>query len=462
MGQVRYRVYFTPLASPDSNTYGTELDVSDRIRVDGIGSIKKTIDANDYDIGAFVFSDLTLKGFNYNGYFNDESDIRSIFTVTRDRAKVRIEFEKVEIERNSSGVVTSDTVTSTITFRGIINEEGTRVDPVSEEITFKVLSRDSVLRTTRIPAGIITNGTTAKSAMLSVLSQPKITSVLNISDANINPDYNFTIDVGSAFDNKTVKEMLDQLIFASNSVMFINDAGDVIIKDRTETTSKDVVNLYGKSDEQGRENIINITNYNSGKHRMFTSVVINDTEESNPTFALAFGFRQKKITLDFITDTGTESVIGERLVDEFKFPKVELQVTVSTDVSKGIELFDRVSINYPLRVKPMPGKFLPVIGVTKIGETDQPLPDTYGSISIPPRFSFKVIEIQDDPTNFTSTIKLRQTGKSFEDGYFDNPASSIVGFAVIGVSKIGGTDDPANSYNPSALGAAIIGLTRVA
>ena len=39
MGQRRYRVYFTPISDIDMKLYGSEIDVSDRIEIGGIGTI---------------------------------------------------------------------------------------------------------------------------------------------------------------------------------------------------------------------------------------------------------------------------------------------------------------------------------------------------------------------------------------------------------------------------------------
>jgi hypothetical protein len=145
------------------------------------------------------------------------------------------------------------------------------------------------------------------------------------------------------------------------------------------------------------------------------------------------------------------------LVEEFKTPKIEMNVKVATRDCKDANLLDRVSVNYPLRLKPVEGKFLPVIGITAIGDSDMPLPYTFGSIAIASRIAFKIIEIEDSPEKFTSILKLRQIGINFDDGVIDPPNNCIVGFAVIGSAKIcvGGT--PCDTY----LGTAVIGAAQI-
>lgn len=462
MGQMRYYVYFTPILNAEANTYADEIDVSNKILLSGIGSIRRSIDSSDYDVGLFVFSDLELTGVNSQGYFNDMTDSRSIFKATRDRCKVRVVFENIELVRNSSGTVTSETITDTVTFRGLINEEATRLDIVRDKIRFKVLSRDSVLRSTKISSGVVTDGMLFSAAFGAILNVPRITSVLNFDEDDVDPFLDLAIDNGSWFDNKPVKQGLDALLLASNSVLLINDDGDMIIRSRVPDETADIINLYGKNDLHRRENIIDITAYNTGRQRMFNSFVVNGNERSNSTFITTFGLRQKSVTFQFMTDTTKEQIIADTLVDEFKTPKIELSVKVATETAKTINLLDRVSVNYPLRAEPFENSFLPVIGVTAIGDTDQPLPYTFGSIEIPARLGFKVIEIADNPDNFTSLIKLRQIGKDLDDGVFDEPTNCIVGLAVIGTSEICVGGDECDQYNPSVIGGAVIGCTLVA
>lgn len=460
---LRYRVYLTPLLNSDSNTYGTEIDVTDKIRSTGVGQIRRSIDSSDYDVGVFTFSDLELTAFNLNGYFN-ENDTRSIFLSGRDRCKVRVEFMEYATVRDPlTGTVLSETETLTVTFRGLINEEATRLDITNETIRFKVLSRDSVLRTTKVSGGVIANNDLFSTAMFEILNVPKITSVLTVLEANINPDLDLEIDDGAYFDDKGVKESLDELLFASNSCMLIDDAGVVTIRPRTPAEDVDALNLYSKNDIHYRENIIDITAYNTGKQRMFTSFVINDRETSNSVYVQAYGFRQKKVTLDFMTDTAKIDRIAARAVSEWKTPKLEVNVKVATQVARDLRLLDPVSVSHPFRLKPPPGTFLPIIGVTKIGDADQPLPYTYGSVEIPARIKFKVIEIEDNVEKFTSILKLRQAGTSSGDGQFDSPGQcGTIGFSMISESTICTGGDDCDQYNPSVLGAAVISCTRIA
>lgn len=455
--QTRYRCFMTPLADIDTNTYADEIDVSDRVEISGIGSIKRSLDSTDYNLGLFVFQDVTVKGFNLNGYFNDETDRRSIFKDTRDLCKVRIVLEEILISRDSNNVITGISTLNTSMFHGLINEEGTKIDVENDAISFKILSRDSVFRTTRVAGGVVSDGMTVKAAIEAILNDTKIASVLTFLTSDINPDLSFIIDNGAAYDNVPSNEALNDLLLLSNSILYTTDAGAIIVRDRTEDTLNPILNLFGKSDLLGRENIVGIKNYNLGIHRTFTSFKFGTIEKLDEPSVMTYGYRQMELTSEAVTDPIKKQQIAQRLLDEFKVPRIELQVEVPTRIAKNSQLLDRVSINYPLRVRPIDGKFLPIVGAAVIGDPDTPLPYTFGSVMIPPNWGFKIIEIEGKPKDFTTVLKLRQ----INDLVFNAPGNCIVGFAVIGEAIICEGGDPCDAYNPSVIGAAKIGCTRI-
>ena len=52
------QVFITPLASAD--VYGSEVEVSEYVKIDGLSKIKRSIDSTDYSIGVYRFDDLTF------------------------------------------------------------------------------------------------------------------------------------------------------------------------------------------------------------------------------------------------------------------------------------------------------------------------------------------------------------------------------------------------------------------
>jgi len=448
-----YTCFLTPLISDTGVYAATATDISDRIKEADLGNLKRSIDSGDYDVGVYVYGSINLKVNNEGGLFNDVSDSRSLFTASRNKAKIQFKYNEIDVD----GVTVS-----TVRFEGLINDEATRANIEKDEIRFKVLSRDSVIRDTKVAGQAVPNGATAKAAIETILNVSDITNVLTFSAANINPDLNFIIDDGSKFDNLTTKKALDKLLLASNSVFVLDSSFNMIVKSRAEDATADVINLFGKYDIHGRENIGKIKGYTTGRHRQFTSVKVNDTEKSNTALVNDFGVRQKEITLDFITSTATETDIANRLLAEFAVPKIEFSVEVPTELVKDADLLDRISLNYPLRVVPFGGnRFFPTIGITKVGETTEPLPDTFGSIAISPNLAFKIISIKESTKKFFTELKLRQVGTTQSDGLYNVEGNAIIGFAVIGEAVIAAGGD-GNYWTNATLGAGRVGFTKVA
>ena len=438
-----YKIYFTPRTGETS--YGTEIEVSAKIIDRGVSSMKRSIDAGDYDIGVFYFGDVSIKAQNINGIFSSEFDDRSIFTYRRDLTKVRVEYN----DKNGSVDV----------FNGLIDDKATKENFTTEIITFRALSFDSVIRTVNVPTNTVSDGTLASVAFGSLLNRSQITSVLTYDASKINPANDITIDVGEKFDNITTKDAISKLLLATNSVFIIDSNNKMVISSRDhEYTS--ITTLFGPYSKKGLQNILSLKEYNDGKQRQFTVVKVGDQTSLNQNYIDNFGYRQKNIsTLDFITNTDTQKSVGEKLVDEFKFPKIELEVELETSFAKNFELLDWVNIDYPLRIVP-DDKFLPVVDSCKIGETDKALPFEYGSSKISYNTTFKVIEIKENVKSLTSVLKLRQTGKDLADGFFDYSLISIVGISKIDISTIApGTQVLGESQN---IGRAVIGTTQSA
>ncbi len=440
----QYQVLITPLI--DKDVYGDvvdvtkDIDLSDYIKQGGIGSIKRDVDNGDYDFGVFTYGDITIKAFNINGQFNDENDWRSIFPYSRDKAKVLVNFLDV------SG-------STLISFNGIINEEGTRQDFSKDEVKFKILSEDSVIRKTKVAGGLVASGSSFSTAIKSIINVPEITSVLTYDALKINVGLDLDIDVATWFDNKTTKEALDLLMVASNSVMTIEDS-TMIVRTREENSGS-AFNLYGHGDLFGRENILNIKNYNTGLHRSFNSIVVNDFEVSNQELIETYNMRQKNIDIGFITDNDKESQIATKLLSEFSSPKTEMEIVTTTETAKGLNLFDLISVDYPYRVTPHElSDTLPLFGSAKFGESV--FPRIQGNLKIDPRFAFKVIGIKENPKNFTTTLKIRQRGTTISDGLFSS-FTTLFGSAVFGESLFKEDIDRIDPNITSVFGAGLFG-----
>lgn len=400
-----YQIFFTPLVRP--GVYGSSLNVTQDINMtdfiarSGLQNIVREIDNGDYDFGIFTFGDLTIKAINYTRKFNNEHDCLSIFPFTRDLCKVEIRL--YDPDGNY-----------TVRFRGLIDEQATRHDIEKDDITFKVLSMDSVLRKTEVQAGSIVTGNSFSLAVKTILNQPVITNILNYSEANINVNYDDTIDDGEFFSAINVKDALDQLMIASHSILLIDLNDNIIVKPRTETANE--FTLYGRGDKYGRENIIKIDQSNDGRQRAFNSIVVNDFEQKDDNWIADYGYKSKNISIDFITGRSKSEAVALNILNQVKVPKPELSVRCFTKDVRNIQLLDMVKIDYDYMVRPAEGDILPMTGQVQTGTAKTA--KTFGSFRLLQNVKFKVIRIQENPSNLTTVLKLRQAGTTVKDGYF--------------------------------------------
>jgi hypothetical protein len=402
------KVFITPLLS--EGVYGAEVDVSAFTQLDGLSKIKRSIDSTDYTIGVYTFDDVKLKCRNADGTFN-ENDYRSIFPFARDGAKVRVEVLKID-----AGDFSTETK---IQFEGLLNDAATRQNITEDTIFLTALSKTSVFKTTQVPAGIITTGTTAKNAIFQILSQPAITALLTVDIDNINPELNFIVDSPSELDNLEVREALDLLVRASNSVLILED-DEIFVQEREKASPPATLELRGRGEITNNANIIGISEYNPGTKRQFNSVRLNDgavTVEDSASVS-EYGLRRIEFDFPMVADTDTLTEIGENIADEFRLPKQELKVRVPAIVAEDADLLDPVSVDAPLLRKPKPGNFLPVYGVATYGDPATPYPEVFGSVAISKNDKFKIISIEEDTRTFITTLKLRQAGKNTNDGQF--------------------------------------------
>lgn len=427
-----YEVLITPLIA--KGVYGDVLDVSKDVSIDdyvnekGISSIKREIDNGDFDYGVFVFDSVSIKCFNNSGIFSGANDSRSMFKRGRDKAKVTINF----FDGKSN--------TPTSSFRGLVDDRATTLDFGKAEAKLKILSNDSIINRVKTPAGIISDGTSSTVALKALLQLPDILDVLNYDEANINPAEDILIEDGSFFDDRNVKDSLDSLLSVTNSVLIVDkDTDDIIVKDRS-FNSGTVKNFYGHGDLFGRENIIDIKRYNNGLQRAFNTVTVGNISESDFGFIDLYGDNKKTVNYDFILDDSTKQKVAKAQLDQWKSPKIEMELLTTTEEAKGLNFFDLVSITYPYRVVPSVGNKLPLYGSAKYGESFYP--HVFGNLKIRGNTAFKVVGMKEDPKKLLTSIKLRQLGTEIDDGYFSKQGT-YYGTAIYGVSEY--------QYNPERI-----------
>lgn len=181
------------------------------------------------------------------------------------------------------------------------------------------------------------------------LNQAKLTSVMDYDEASIVPGFDVQVDDLSFYENKTVKELLQDLLFVSNSVLVID--GDTMVVRSRDPDADIVKTFYGEASTEGRENIVMIDNQKEGSNRLFNYFTWSDTDlvELDSDSIDTYGVRKKEISVDSILSLYTKENVLEELLAEFGDPKDELDLTAPLDY-EGLEagLLGRVNIDYPL------------------------------------------------------------------------------------------------------------------
>lgn len=385
-----HQVLITPLKN--DTEYGVEVDVTDFLASGGIGNVAQTIDAGDYDIGLYTYADLTLTFINYDGRFNNNTQCESMFYHTRDRAKVTVKFY--------------DTAGSTsIVFKGIINDEATTQNFTADTVQIRVLSRDSILRKTIVAGGLITDGMLFSNAIKALLSRSSIANVIDYDASLISVALDYPVDIASVFSDKDTREVLIELLNASGSIFRINSSDKMVVSPRT-VNVKTALALYGGGDKLQQDNIYSIKSFNDGLQRTFNTFTVNGQTASDADYIVRYGSNIKEFTFDSITNTTTAAAIATYLLAQFKAPKNELEVLVPVDVAKNAEILDPVTIKFPRKFIGYKGARVPIAGVAIAGVDYAPYAS--GGIVINDNKIWKITSISQDTKSFQTTLRLRE------------------------------------------------------
>ncbi len=405
MATPHYKVIMT--TREQLGVYGNQIDITedveltDYIKSNGISTMKIEADDGDYTVGVFVIGDLTLKTINYDGKFSDNTNWRSLFPYARDLTKVDV------IYVDESGAENTR-------FKGLITEEATKEDLLKNEVKLKVLNQQGILRKSTILPGLVRTGMTFEEAFFSILNRPVVTSILNFNESNINPQLNLTLDDESFFNGISAYEGIIELLQASNSIMTIDGSNNIIIRDRTHNSNTPFA-FYGGNDYYGRSNIIKLTKYNSGLQRTYNTIKVGDYTYFDDSYLDQYDGRQKELSFDFIIDRKKSLTIAKAIVEEFKTPKYEMEITVLTEGVKDIKMFDLCTVDISRRIAPRPNAQVPLYEQAQYGVAKYPY--EVGNLAIPDTMGFKVTAIRENPSSFTTQLRLREIGTTIGDGF---------------------------------------------
>ena len=338
------------------------IDVTeDTVKLD---QLKERLDNTEYGVGVYRTSNFKITLRNDHGrYAFFTGDEPTIFDIIRNKSFVRLLWEQ-----GTKGLFCGffnpgefDSVLSEQVeiFEGYLSDETSKESIDKQVITFNIQGFVKLIFSTAVPSSVFNiSSTTAISTVIKTL----IDAAFDVDDwdglfgfsRSVTVGNDVDIDSGASLENKTILEALKELLFLSNSVLYI--IGRVItVSSRTANATVEF-NFFGASAyERGIENIIDIKNYRDGQNRIINHVTWNDTTAvaTDPSSIATYTVKARNISSSLITNGAQITSVIEALRDTYAAPKRELTLVVPWDENtRPLRLNSRVSIDNPTMLLP--------------------------------------------------------------------------------------------------------------
>lgn len=407
MSQVR--VYINTF--DEGGDYTSFQDVTSDVDARSIPSITQKLGNNDYDVGLYRNSNLSLFFRNDHGKFSEVGVFQSIFVNKRIDSLVKVTWQ-LGSEAPICGVAICGEAQlgpEVNIFYGLLNDTTSTQNIKDQRIKFSIQGLESIFDRVETNFSSLSVSDNISTTIYKLLNQTSITSLMTVDQANISVDIDQVPDNLTDLEETTVREALELLLEAGNAVLYVSvEDQTVYVKPRTASASVDLT-LYGQASSNGIENILDINNIRTGLNRTFNFLKWEDTTlvAKDETSVQQNGVRKKEIDLSIITDTTKRTNILESYRDEFSTPKQELTVsTYFTYESINSFLLDRVVVDYPTVFESAPESNLPIYGAAVYGQDRYPLGQW--SLTIPTTKNFKILGRKVNLKNETITYELRE------------------------------------------------------
>lgn len=403
---MRHRVYIKTFNS--RGIYNSEFTEITKY-VQSIGNIAIDTDSSEYQIGVFKNSNVAITLNNREGLFSEVGQPKSMFPYRRGNSIVRITYDIANYEFICGfGICGEDFLSNEVTiFEGLLNDDAALEEAKTEDLKFVLLGYESIFENETVPFSTFVAGDDQDELIFKLLNQASILKYLTVDALNINCGLPQDTDNVDGFENQTVKEALDRLLYSANSVFEIRDA-TVYVKPRTPTVAIQK-SFYGQSSNLGVENISDIKNISNGISRTFNFWT---WREASIAFAVNTSIKKngkikRELDFDFFTDTIKRRNILEAMATEFGNKKQELDLITPLDYETlALNLLDRINIDYPTVTVPWEDFPLPICGQAVCGVGV--LPRGLWSLTIAPEKNYKIIKKTVSTKAQTVTLKIRE------------------------------------------------------
>lgn len=403
----RFRVYINP--RDELGNFTGFREVTSDVNESSFSSINEQIDNDEFNVGVFEFNSFTIRLRNDQGLYSDIDKPESIFRSRRGGCPVKITWQQ-DTRGPICGLAIAGKAILGVEknlYVGLLNDEDTNIEADSQEISFRIVSKASVFSEVETPFSSISPGDNYSDTIKLVLNQSSITDVLTFNAANISVGLDLTMDVVSEFENTTVKEALDSLLFQSNSVLFIEN--DTIFVKNRDGGASSVRTFYGYGGS-GVENVVDISNLSNGKKKLFNFWTWEDTNlvAKSTTSINNNGIRKKQVSFDEITNNSKRQQILDAQRDEFSALKQSFDLTTFLDYENlDIGLLDKVNVDVPaIYFTTEVGGLLPLYGSAIYGEAVYP--ESVVPVEIDALTDFKIMGRKIDLKKQLITFRLEE------------------------------------------------------
>lgn len=404
----RFRAYIIPFEE-DGNYQTTEFEVTEDIDVGSIGTVRQSIDNNQYAVGVLTYNDFNLKLRNEHGRYSKPGNSGSLFRFKRNDSIFRL-YWQIDSELPLCGLAIagrSRLSERKLIYEGFIKDDSTQESVTDQMTSLKVLSFESILSQIEVPNGVLSSGDTFEEAIFGVLNQAKLTGLLDVNVSNIVVGHSTTLDSVLSLAQKTGKEALDELLLMSNSILFIKERV-VYVKGRDQTDAV-AFNFYGPASLEGLENIQNISDIKSGVGKVFNYWTWKDGafKVEDPTSISKWGIRKNSVASETVTNVPKQQAILASLAAEFADAKETLKLKTPLNYQTlPLYFMERVKIDYPTVYTAAPGKELPVYGISKYGQATYPIPGQF--LTIPFEREWKILGVNIQIREQLLELELRE------------------------------------------------------
>lgn len=395
----------------DKNYTGSFTEITSDVDLSSIGKIKQSIDNQNFNVGVFKYTNLNLKVNNTSGKYSEPGNLRSIFINKRIDSIVKVTWCEEEEGGPICGIAICGNAVlggEINVFYGLLNDIASSQDIADSILNFSVQGLESLFSRVATNYSSLSGSDTISDIIYDLLNQTSITDLMTVSALNISCSIDQVPDDITGLEETTVKEALDQLLEASNSILYVSlDDQTIYVTPRTPGGSVSF-SFYGQSSDSGSENIVDIKGISTGLNRTFNFWKWRDTTltSKDATSISTYGVRKKELDIDLITNTTKRNNILSDYKDEFYTPKQELKLTTILDYNT-VELFflDRVDVDYPAVFSPSEDGLIARYGTAVYGTNYYP----YGSssFSISTSTNYKVIGRSVDMKKNLVELELR-------------------------------------------------------